>query len=249
MEKLICDNKICSNYFFRYPKNISRHNYCSRSCAVAVNNHFSPKRKKAIHACFLCGKTTSQRQKFCSLSCRAEFQRKYSRSELLKLIKNIGQELGRTPSRRELGSVSFACIREFGSWNKAIIAAKLNPHRSDSQKMYKRIGVRAKDGHKCDSISEAIIDNWLNNQGISHNRNVQYFGTNYKADWSIGSNIFVEYFGLAKDCSRYDISIKEKKRLAKKLSINLIEIYPKDLYPKIKLDKKLDFFKIIRTLE
>ncbi len=192
-----------------------------------------------INYCKSCGRIISQAQKFCSLSCRVKLQKKYSRRELLNVIKNIGQHLGRTPARRELGIISYACIREFGSWNKAVIAAQFQPHRSDSQKMYKRIKAEAIDGHKCDSISEVIIDNWLTERKISHRRDVKYPDTNYKADWAIGNNIFIEYFGLAQDCPRYDISIKNKKELAKKHSICLVEIYPSDLYPKIKLDDKL----------
>ncbi|MBI4160274.1 hypothetical protein HY504_03845 [Candidatus Wolfebacteria bacterium] len=131
--------------------------------------------------------------------------------------------------------INDACIKLFGSWNNAIIAAGLQPNRSHSQRMYKRILTKALDGHYCDSISELLIDNWLYKNKILHERDVHYPKTHHKADWavSIGSRkIFVEYFGLANDSPRYDRSIKEKKKLCHKNKISLISIYPKDLYPK-----------------
>lgn len=177
-------------------------------------------------------------QTFCSLSCRVRSQKKYSRTALLDIIKTFAQHLGRAPVRRELGRVSFACIREFGSWNNAVIAAQLNPHRSCDQRMYKRVRTKASDGHSCDSISEAIIDNWLTQKRVPHERDRRYPGTHYKADWVIGDT-FVEYFGLASDSSRYDVAIREKQKLAQQHSIRLIEVYPEDLYPRIKLTRKL----------
>jgi len=101
---------------------------------------------------------------------------------------------------------------------------------------------KAKDGHSCDSISEALIDNWLTDNGVEHIRDVAYPDSNHKADWSIRENIFVEYFGLAKDSPRYDKSIKIKQRLCKKFGIKLVAIYPCDLYPKLNLSSKLKNF-------
>lgn len=96
----------------------------------------------------------------------------------------------------------------------------------------------ALDGHRCDSISEALVDNWLTRQSIPHDRNVPYPQTGHKADWGIGKRFFVEYFGLASDSPRYDRSILAKRRLCKANNIRLIEIYPKDLYPIMNLDRK-----------
>ena len=96
-----------------------------------------------------------------------------------------------------------------------------------------------------DSVSEAVVDNWLAEHIITHNRHTNYPGTNYKADWSVG-NVFLEYFGLANDSPRYDRSLKYKLLLWKRLKIKLIPIYPKDLYPVNQLNRKLSF--LIRDL-
>ncbi len=95
------------------------------------------------------------------------------------------------------------------------------------------------DGHICDSVSEALIDNWLHKNGIAHTRNAKYPRTKHLADWKIGDDTFIEYFGLANDSHRYDRVIKEKKKLCEKNGIRLVEIYPSDLYPKVSLDNKL----------
>ena len=136
--------------------------------------------------------------------------------------------------------MSYGAIRIFGSWNNAILAAGFEPNRSHDQKMYRRSKTKATDGHLCDSISEAIIDNWLTQNNIPHKRDMPYPSTKHKADWAINdSTIFIEYFGLANDSLRYDSSIKEKIRICKENKIKLIDIYPKDLYPKSNLNKIL----------
>ena len=128
----------------------------------------------------------------------------------------------------------------FGSWNNAITTAGLKPHRSDDNRMYRRTRTKARDGHICDSVSEALIDNWLAKHNIYHTRDAKYPTTNHKADWAIGNGkIFVEYFGLAKDSPRYDREVKIKKNLCLKNKIKLVEIYPSDLYPIVALESKL----------
>lgn len=132
----------------------------------------------------------------------------------------------------------MSCIHTFGTWNKTIEAAGLIPNRSHDHRMYKRSMTKALDGHLCDSISEALIDNWLSAHGIPHERNVKYPQTNHRADWKIQGSIFVEYFGLAKDSPRYDRAITLKKKLCEENGVKLVEIYPNDLYPKIAIDDK-----------
>ncbi|OGZ21886.1 MAG: hypothetical protein A3D46_03180 [Candidatus Nealsonbacteria bacterium RIFCSPHIGHO2_02_FULL_43_13] len=106
--------------------------------------------------------------------------------------------------------------------------------------MYHRIITNANDGHKCDSISEAIIDNWLSKNKIPHERNKSYPNSKHLADWILPEkNIFVEYFGLARDSKRYDETIKLKRNICRKSGIKLIEIYPENVYPVLSLDKIL----------
>ncbi|MBI4133231.1 hypothetical protein HY478_01310 [Candidatus Uhrbacteria bacterium] len=99
---------------------------------------------------------------------------------------------------------------------------------------------KAKDGHVCDSVSEALIDNWLTEHGIAHERDARYpGGTNHTADWRVGDTVFLEYFGLAHDSPRYDKAISEKKKICEQHAILLIEIYPQDLYPTMQLSEKI----------
>jgi hypothetical protein len=102
---------------------------------------------------------------------------------------------------------------------------------------------KAKDGHVCDSVSEALIDNWLFDHEIPHERNAKYPETKHRADWKIQNGDFVEYFGLAKDSPRYDRSVGQKQKLCRQHNINLVSLYPSDLYPKIVLDNKLGFLR------
>lgn len=97
---------------------------------------------------------------------------------------------------------------------------------------------KAKDGHLCDSISEAIIDNWLVDHGIAHERDARYSATHHRADWRIGA-VFVEYFGLAEDSPRYDRAVIRKRGLCVRYGIPLVELYPYDLYPVVALEGKL----------
>ncbi len=244
-QTLTCEN--CGKQFLRTPNDISPHNYCSQSCAAIVNNkRYDRKRlKPTFKTCEECGKKykkSTNNKKYCSMACSTN-AKQYSAKELLGIIKNTAKKLKRTPARREFwGGIDKACVRFFGSWNKAISAAGLIPNRSHDDRMYKRTNAKAIDGHLCDSISELLIDNWFNKNGILHKKDVLYPKTNHKADWQIvfkNQKIFVEYFGLANDSPRYDRSIKEKEGLCKELNISLIGIYPKDLYPKIYLENNL----------
>ena len=165
--------------------------------------------------------------------------RKYKPDEVLNIIRQTARESKRVPSKREIKKISDACVWLFGSWNNAVTLAGLRPNRSHSQRMYRRVNAKALDGHLCDSISEAIVDNWFTKNKIFHTRNIPYPGTRHRADWGVGEeDTFVEYFGLAEDSPRYDRSIEKKRELCHENKIKLIEIYAKDLYPKICLNDK-----------
>lgn len=169
------------------------------------------------------------RRKFCSRSCHWTAEIEFSNAELKAKILAVFNTLGRTPSKRELGRIAYKSIRVFGSWNKSLREAGLTPLRSHDKRMYTRMGTTAIDGHKCDSISEAIIDNWLTKHKILHTRHAPYPTTHHKAYWCIGDKIFIEYFGLANDCRRYDRTIREKRKLCKKHGTHLVELQSKGL--------------------
>ncbi len=242
---IVCDN--CSKSFKRSLHAISKYNYCSQSCAAIVNNKKYPKRHldPELKVCIRCGKSfekSTGNKKYCSMNCRREAEF-YAPEELLNIIKNTFKKLGRVPSRREMPKgTDKACIRFFNSWNNSVLKAGFTPNRSCDDRMYKRVNVKALDGHLCDSISELLIDNWLYKNKIPHERDAYYPETHHKADWEIpakNKKIFVEYFGLANDSPRYDRAVKEKIGLCNKHKISLISIYPKDIYPKIFLEDNL----------
>jgi hypothetical protein len=210
MKKISCENPDCNKEFLRYPKDILTHNYCSSSCSAKVNNRKFPKRVAEIRICNHCCckfKKVSKVGKYCSPQCQNISARSYKPDELIYILNAKAHELNRTPAKRELQDIASAVVNTFGTWNAGVKVAGLEPNRSESQRMYKRTRTVAKDGHQCDSISEAIIDNWLTSHNIRHERNVSYPSTNHRADWGLGIKYFIEYFGLANDSPRYDREI------------------------------------------
>jgi len=120
----------------------------------------------------------------------------------------------------------------FGTWNNAIKTAGFEPNPVLFAKK-----CIADDGHKCDSFAEKIIDDWLNARGIKHKREVPYpEDKRLTADFVLKNN-WVEFFGLAGELKEYDKLVKRKQILSKKYKLKLIEIYPKDLFPKNRLSK------------
>ena len=243
--ELICENSLCKKKFYRPLNDILTHNYCSRSCSATVNNKKFPKWPEKKCQNKLCGKMFRREGSlYCSSMCgytswKRSHNFKYTPQQITDFIRKFFSENDRVPAKRELGTICDMAIRLFGSWNKAIETAGLKPNRSHDHRMYKRTKTKATDGHLCDSVSEAIIDNWLTENQIPHKRNAHYPSSKHLADWSIKDNVFIEYFGLAKDSPRYDRSIRVKEKLCGKYNIKLIAIYPKDLYPKVRLQDKL----------
>lgn len=218
MLQLKCEN--CGKEFSRVQSAKSEHDYCSRSCSVTVNNKKYPKRPAPIKVCDSCGKKfhKTARSIYCSLGCRFSGQQRYTERGILLKIKHAAKKLGRAPAKLELPLFADAAFRIFGSWNKAIETAGLIAHRSDANRMYRRTRTKARDGHICDSVSEAVIDNWLTQHNISHVRDASYPTTKHRADWSTkDGKVFIEYFGLAKDSPRYDREVKIKKIFAERI--------------------------------
>ena len=73
-QELICENKRCNNEFKRPPHSISPHNFCSRSCAVTINNVRFPKRIAIVRNCSYCGHKLLLRNKskYCSIICKSD---------------------------------------------------------------------------------------------------------------------------------------------------------------------------------
>jgi len=176
----------------------------------------------------------SEKERAVVVARLATYRRIYSAEELLQRIRDFHGRTGRMPLKREFNAWgSYA--RLFGSWNKAIRLAGLEPN----PELFARKFV-AKDGHLCDSFTEKVIDDWLSERHIAHQRTVRYGTTKYTADFKLEPNIIVEFFGLAGVQKAYDSNIQTKRRLAAELGYRLIEIYPADIYPTNRLAELFD---------
>ncbi len=187
---LVCENVNCGKGFKRSQSNISKHNFCSQTCAAIFNNN----KRFANHfkICIICQGKYKGENFYCSQKCAKDGRRGYLPENLLKEIKLFADKNERVPARREIKLIADRCRRAFGSWNNAVKAAGLKPNRSHDHRMYKRVITKAKDGHLCDSISEALIDNWLTDSGIKHVRDSAYPNSGHKADWAISKKTFIE---------------------------------------------------------
>ncbi|MFH1561266.1 MAG: hypothetical protein ABID04_01660 [Patescibacteria group bacterium] len=181
------------------------------------------------------GPMSPERREACrrgGLNTPSKFVPLYSREDLLGKIKDFVKSNGRIPFKRELPQYR-AVRRVFGTWNKAIHVAGFEPNPVKFAKKY-----IAKDGHKCDSLSERIIDDWLFRRGINHQINVAYpGGDRLTVDFLVG-DYWIEFFGLSGEHRRYDWLKNRKKKVAKHYSLNLVELYPSDLFPIGKLNEK-----------
>ena len=226
-----CSRLGCNRVFkrLRNQYNKSTSHYCSRSCAVAVNNSINPKRKAVIKKCQFCGKDFKTLEKFCSNKCRYNSQI-ITKEEIIDWINKFYAKNKRIPFKREYHHYHAARGR-FGTWNNAIVIAgfKPNPVR------FANIHI-ANDSHRCDSLAEKIIDDWLFNKGIKHLINYPYpGGYGLTADFKI-DDTWIEFFGLSGENARYDKLKRLKRKLIKRWKLNLIDIYRKDLFPKNRLN-------------
>jgi len=112
---------------------------------------------------------------------------------------------------------------EFDSWFDALDQSGALPEGY----RYTGTGVwcTAKDGHRCHSLSEQRIDNWLTEHGIDHTREPEYPdhedynpSGSRKADWETENGVYIEYFGMVGNSS-YDKKTEEKLVLADKYGL------------------------------
>lgn len=166
------------------------------------------------------------------LNTTSHFKKQYTEQSLLASIKNFYSQYQRIPLKREFTQERIA-RKYFGSWNKAVVAAGLHPNPVQFSKKY-----IARDGHKCDSLAEKIIDDWLSSRKVLHKKGVRYPQTKFTADFKVG-NTYVEFFGLRGQLRRYDLLMKQKLKMIQREGVKLVSIYPEDLFPKSKLHKVL----------
>ena len=233
-KEFLCARQGCGNRFTRTPGDSikSKVFYCSNRCSALVNNQL---RQKLIRICPNCNSEFTGDNKYCSLSCVPRHKSKYTEEIVLKEISKFFDKHGRIPVKREMYGCYKVARKYFGTWNIAIKTAGFQPNPVMFAKKY-----FAKDGDKCDSLAEKIIDDYLSERKIEHVRNFPYPGNDgFTADFKI-DDFWVEFFGLSGQLKRYDKLKRKKLKLAKKLGIKLIEIYPKDLFPINKISGKLN---------
>ena len=179
----------------------------------------------------------------CFRECYAEHLRRkprfirVSKKQIIDEIQSFYKREDRLILKREYNHYSAARLR-FGTWNKAVTAAGFNPNPI----LYAEKQV-AKDGHKCDSLAEKIIDDWMFKNKIEHKRDIFYPNSKkLKVDF-VANGQWIEFFGLAGASKDYDNITKTKLAIVKKHKIPFIALYPKDIFPNNRLDK------IINTIQ
>lgn len=227
--ELQCENSPCQNKFVRMQKAISRHNFCSRSCAAIFNNTQKWGVKVKVNVVYSDEDRKAPRPAAGSLGGTNSWLKRrsiYDKESIIKIIQDFVYKNSRIPIKREMWGMYKMARRHFGTWNNAIEAAGFEPNPV----MFAKHQI-AEDGHICDSLAEKMIDDYLCKKGVVHDRNIPYPVGTYTADFKVGDMI-IEYFGLAGEHIRYDELRGIKKQIAKKYQMKLVEIYPNDLYSK-----------------
>lgn len=93
----------------------------------------------------------------------------------------------------------------------------------------------AKDGHRCRSLFELAVDDYLTAAGLEHDCEPDWpwhpeFNPSgrRRADWRLADGTFIEAAGLGGH-EAYDLKMTEKRQLAEVLGIPLIVLVPDDL--------------------
>lgn len=204
--------------------------FCSHSCRAIFYNH--KRRKLFPRKCLRLGcenfvTKMDRRRKFCCQSCATTTNNvsRYTREKIIDEINQFVNNQKRIPTKNELIRLNRPARKLFGTWNKAIIAAGFDPNPVMFAKHY-----LAQDGHRCDSMAEKIVDDYLFNRGIKHQVNVLYPWKNgMTADFVIGDT-WIEIFGLSGQLESYDKLRRQKLKLAKKYNIQILSISLKEVY-------------------
>ncbi|HJY99036.1 MAG TPA: hypothetical protein VJ227_05015 [Patescibacteria group bacterium] len=232
-KKFVCFRPGCNREFIRAPSARMKSSkfYCSTRCAAMINNLT---RKKKVRICPTCGNEFSDIRIYCSSGCIPKRGSKYTKLIVIAQIKNFHKIHDRIPIKREMYGLYRVARKYFGTWNTAIRKAGFKPNPVMFAHKY-----IAKDGDRCDSLAEKMIDDYLFARKIKHIRNFPYpGGEDLTVDFKIG-RFWLEFFGLSGQLRKYDRLKRRKQKLAKKFKLNLIEILPGDITPDFNLDRKL----------
>lgn len=160
----------------------------------------------------------------------------YDKEDLILWLKDLSEELNRTPKTKELTKYglphSRTYDRYFGTYNNACELAGLIPNANIFGKAIIEYSL---NGDRCLSKSEVIVTNFFIENNISYKKEVPYSVCipkskcgNRIVDWIIGDNVFVEFFGMSEK-EYYAERMYQKVKLCKDNNILLIELFRKDL--------------------
>lgn len=236
-----CDSPLCKKLIFS--KISSGYTYCSRSCSATHNNLLRLKpfilKKCANKNCsnFL----RNHESKYCSVDCVNKSKKglsSYTREGLMNIICNFHLKNNRIPTKGDLSNLNRPARNTFGTWNNLIKAAGFVPNPVMFSKKF-----TANDGHRCDSLSEKIIDDWLFARKIQHQTKVKYpWKNSMTADFKVG-DYWIELFGLCGQLKSYDNLMKLKLENIKKYKLKLISLHLSDLFPTNHLEEKLSILR------
>ena len=238
--------------------------FCSHSCAASYNNIHRPEKSletrekvskslrerpaspgrefvKMERPCIVCGALFFPRKTThicCSKACGQiqEFgSLPLAREEVITQIQELYESLGRTPSSKEVTSkLKKSAAKFFGSWNKTMKHLGITPNT----RWRVRKKLTCKDGHRADSFSEKIIDDWLFEHEIAHAREKKYPEGKFTCDFFLlDTGAWVEYLGLLGHFKVYDAVVRIKEDMARRFKLTLLEITSSDLYPESKLEE------------
>lgn len=240
-QNLSCSNPNCHNVIYRRKSAINNNNnYCSHRCAAILTNHSRPSLKAIRNKCAnpRCDHlVTGLGDQCCSQKCRYilyRLQHGHTRSGIISALKNFYIQYQRIPLKYELGHFYHPARHLFGTWNKAIIASGLDPNPV----MFAHHHL-ARDGHKCDSLAEKILDDWLSSRRIPHERHVPYpWNNGMSSDFKV-NDYWIELFGLEGEHLKYDQLKAKKLKLIQRFNLKHISLSLKDVYSPQSLTAKL----------
>jgi hypothetical protein len=155
--------------------------------------------------------------------------------ELLSVLSNIHKDMGRTPTKEELGQNGipsyFIYVERFGTYSNACSLANVPVNGG----MYNFSICYSKNGDMCWSNSEKAITDFFIDNHISFEKEIYYsqFCSKGKCgylrcDWMLGNDFIVEYFGLMKH-KYYRKMVSRKRNLCSINNIELLELTEKDI--------------------
>ena len=235
-----CSNcgKACIRRTAVFKRSTTKRFFCSQSCGATYNNHLRAL-VLPIKTCKNCGKQIYRQSVYCSVICTAHDKKRNAvelKSEIIYQIKDFYEKYSRIPVKKEMYGAYKKARTGFGTWNNAISAAGFKPNPVMFANKYV-----AKDGHKCDSLAEKIIDEWFRSKNINHKRSVSYPEFKKITCDFVVKDFYIEFFGLEGQHKKYTKMVHKKRRLSKKYGIKLIELKPSHIFPKNQLDQVLSF--------